>query len=360
MDDATQPTVRELMDLRRKELLEQLAAVDREIAAYDRYQADLAARYQPGLPFKNSAPALLSPSTLVRMPIVAYANSTAGMSISDLIKVYQTYEESPYKKLKHNSKQLYDSLIKLIEADYGQKRLADITANMLDEWHGVWVKGGKVAIAHSKIAMVRNLFGFGVSVLNDPECGRLFGILAKRKYAPPKARNEFLSHEQANLIRVKAHELQRPSIALAQAFQSGVGMLQKDVIGEYVPVSEPGASDVILDGSLKWLRGIRWEEIDENLRLRHSGYEEIDVDLKDVPMVLDEFELQFKFLPQRHPRAKLPTKGAIILSEYGEKLPWTPVEYRRWWRRVADACGIPKTVRSMDSRKTRKVRAGGK
>jgi site-specific recombinase XerD len=31
-------------------------------------------------------------------------------------------------------------------------------------------------------------------------------------------------------------------------------------------------------------------------------------------------------------------------------LPWTDNEYRRKWRLVADAAGVPKTTRNMDSR----------
>ena len=41
--------------------------------------------------------------------------------------------------------------------------------------------------------------------------------------------------------------------------------------------------------------------------------------------------------------------GPIVVSEW-DKLPWTAIEFRRWWRIVADACGIPREVRNMDSR----------
>jgi hypothetical protein len=48
-------------------------------------------------------------------------------------------------------------------------------------------------------------------------------------------------------------------------------------------------------------------------------------------------------------REMLPGDGPVIMSEF-DKLPWTGPEFRRWWRLVADACGIPKSVRNMDSR----------
>jgi hypothetical protein len=39
---------------------------------------------------------------------------------------------------------------------------------------------------------------------------------------------------------------------------------------------------------------------------------------------------------------------AIICKKSG--YPWTAYEFRRWWRQVANAAGVPKTVFNMDSR----------
>ena len=72
------------------------------------------------------------------------------------------------------------------------------------------------------------------------------------------------------LIIKKAHEESMSSVALAQAFQFDCQLRQKDVIGEWVPIDEAGVSDVI-DGDEKWLRGIRWEEIDLSMVLRHRA-----------------------------------------------------------------------------------------
>jgi site-specific recombinase XerD len=133
----------------------------------------------------------------------------------------------------------------------------------------------------------------------------------------------------------------RPSIALAQAFQFELMLRQKDVIGEWVPIREPGISDVQADG-LKWLRGIRWEEIDQNMVLRHltsKRQKMIEVSLRNAPMVIEEMALL----------GAQPANGPIIVSEW-DRLPWTGPEFRRWWRIVAEAAGVPKEVRNMDSR----------
>ena len=83
----------------------------------------------------------------------------------------------------------------------------------------------------------------------------------------PKVRTEFLTAEQAVAIRDEARSRGYPSIALAQAFAYELMLRQKDVIGEWVPVYEPGPSDVVA-GNSKWLNGLHWSNVDQNLKLR--------------------------------------------------------------------------------------------
>lgn len=91
-------------------------------------------------------------------------------------------------------------------------------------------------------------------------------VMHRLRFEIPKARTERMTPEQARDICVKAHEMGRPSIALAQAFQFDVGLTQKDVIGEWVPLSEAAESEVI-DGDRKWIRGLRWETINDDFLL---------------------------------------------------------------------------------------------
>lgn len=116
---------------------------------------------------------------------------------------------------------------------------------------------------------------------------------------------------------------------------------QKDIVGEWVPEAEPGESDVRHNG-MKWLRGIRWEEIDSNMMLHHvtsKRQKPIDIDLRKAPMVLEELQ----FLTYHAPT------GPIIINDV-TGLPWTPNEFRRKWRLVANHVGVPKDVRNQDSR----------
>ena len=77
-------------------------------------------------------------------------------------------------------------------------------------------------------------------------------------------RNVPLEPEQITAIIKMAHEMEKPSIALAQAFYSDCGELeQKDILGEWVPFDVTSENE-------KWICGIRWEEIDADFVLRHQ------------------------------------------------------------------------------------------
>jgi hypothetical protein len=107
-----------------------------------------------------------------------------------------------------------------------------------------------------------------------------------------------------------------------------------------VPVEEPGESDIKVNGR-KWLRGLRWSNIDENFVLRHRiGKRQrlIEVDLRTAPMVMEE-------LAQVACRS---ANGPIVRNEINA-WPWTSGEFRRKWRIVAKHAGIPLGLTNRDS-----------
>jgi hypothetical protein len=174
---------------------------------------------------------------------------------------------------------------------------------------------------------------------------------------------------------------------------------QKDVIGEWVPVSEPGKSDVI-HGDRKWRRGLRWSDVDRNLILRHtvgSGGREIEVDLRTAPLVLEELKILVAHsrdvcagtieeilhnIPERLKSltadtlpgtrtapvsapvtleylvdGSLPRSGPVILCDTNG-MPWSTAEFRRKWRRVAKQAGVPDNVTNRDSYPAGMIRGG--
>ncbi len=221
--------------------------------------------------------------------------------------------------------------------------IAETKARMVLRWHEAWGANGKVAMGHSCVGMLRTLVNFGATILDCEHCERLSGVLHKMKFKMPRPRNERLTADQAQAVRTMAHEMGYPSVALAQALQFELMLRQKDVIGEWVPTSEPGMSDVTA-GNAKWLRGLRWSEIDDKLILRHTTskrQKDIEVNLRLAPMVIEELTRQHGM--------NLPASGPVIKYELIGR-PYTAHQFRYVWRKIADKCGIPKGVFNMDSR----------
>lgn len=284
-------------------------------------------------------------------------------NLKSLVHCYQTDVDSPFQKNRFHVRKNRRSMLKRIVAKHGETALSDIKARLLINWHKEWSQEGKRAASGSSfIGQLRALFSFGATLLENPDCERLCGVMHKMRFAGTKPRAVSVTAEYADLIRTTAHNhFGWHSIALGQAFQFEGTLRQKDVIGEWVPVSEPGISAVVREGQ-KWLRGIVWQEIDENLILRHLTSKKqkmTEIDLKLAPMVLEELqflagteplvmvnEVTKKVTVNRH---LLPPTGPVILNDL-TAWPWSDNEYRRKWRLVADKAEIPKNVWNMDSR----------
>jgi hypothetical protein len=292
------------------------------------------------------------------------------LTMAALVHCYRTDPDSTYLENRYHVRVNRDSMLRRIVAKHGSEPLSAINTRVILSWYREWTGGGeKLATGSAFIGQLRTLFAFGATLLQDPECERLCGALHRRRFASSKGKDISLTAEDVIAIRAKAHEFGWESIAMAQAFQWECTFRQKDCVGEMVPISEPGLSDVHKDG-WKWMRGIRWEEIDENLILRHvtSKKQKLStVDLKLADFVLEELQAYCEGQPvveihrttnpvtgkvtetytaRRH---LLPASGPIILNEQ-TAFPWSGNEYRRKWRILARACGLPDTKKSMGSR----------
>lgn len=261
-------------------------------------------------------------------------------TFKSLAECYQTDEDSSYQSKRYRTRLFYDRLCKRIVADCGDMLIADFTGRDAIALHKRWTAGGKIAMGHSLVAMLRLLLTFGKTILNDPACRLARDIAHDMKFTMPMARRATLTADQACAIRAEANRRGLHSIALAQAFQFDCMFRQKDVIGEYVPLSEPEISAVI-HGNSKWLRGITASEVSPDLILTHvtsKKQKELVVDLRRAPMVMEEIAIE-----------PLRTEGPLIVSELHGR-PWVADDYRMHWRACADAVGVPRAVKNMDSR----------
>lgn len=325
-----------LLDVIRHEYLDVLAV--RDMAARRHGLAVPAADPLPNA-HPNTKPE--SPAEPQTNPIGA-----AGESITTLIKRYQTDERSPYHKLLYATRTNYETCLTRIEHDVGGTRLIDIKPITVRGWYEAWSAGGKISMAHSLVAILRIMFNFGSSVLEDEQCERVSGFMHHIRTSSKKPNEsgetsepERLTEEHVKAIIQKAHAMGMASIALAQALQFDCKIGQKDCIGEWVPQREKGGDSDIIDGNMKWLRGLRWEEIDSNLILHHTTKKGADFDLRKAPKVMAELERI----------GKLPKTGPILINEK-TRLPYITQQFRRLWRVVADAAGVPKHIKNMDSR----------
>jgi hypothetical protein len=264
-------------------------------------------------------------------------------TLNQLIEHYRSDPYSSFLKLQYQVRVKQDRLLTRISEEHGYHQLRNIRTRTLLAWHKQWASGGKIAMAYELMVRLRALFKFGYTVLEDQECQRLLDILKETRFRSLGPRAVQITAEHVRAIRVTAHEhFGWDSIALAQALQFELLLSQKDVIGDWVPVSEPGESDIVRHEQ-KWLRGLRWSNIDKKLILRHSvgsGGRPIEVDLRTAPMVLEELAA--------YSLETLPSRGPLVLCEI-TGLPWSTAEFRRKWRLVAKKAGVPEIVKNRDS-----------
>lgn len=267
-------------------------------------------------------------------------------TIRSLINCYQTDALSTHNKKRYHCRRNHDYSLRRIAEQYGHVSLVDVKARKLLEWHSQWSDGGrKLAMSHTMVGLLRTMFAFGATILEDDQCERLCGVMHHMRFPMGKPRTERLTAEHVEAIRREAHRVGWHSIALAQALQFDLMLRQKDVIGEWVPMSEPGVTDYTGPKG-KWLRGLRWSEISDTFVLKHTTSKrekDLEVDLKLAPMAMEELQFTIDFLGER------PRSGPVVICE-ATGTPWSTAEFRRKWRIVATAAGVPKAVLNMDTR----------
>jgi hypothetical protein len=293
-------------------------------------------------------------------------------TIGSLIEIYQKHEKSPFRRLRYKTSLHYGSSLRALKTAIGAVRVKQVTFNDITTWQDKFADDGDDAAPRkgrsaSLIGHLKRVVLFGALVLpKEAGCHDLCDVFAKMAESQllgggNNERTEYMTAAQCRLLRAKAHEMGRPSIALEQALAFELGVRQKDVIGEWIPVAYPGVSD-ITDSSRKWMMGFRWEEVDPNLILRHRLSKSLRGnkavmdpkagklkawDLNAYPMVMDELRLLVGLDDIQ--RADLPASGPMILREETGR-PWNDKNFQGFWRKIATTAGIPNNIQNRDSR----------
>lgn len=280
-------------------------------------------------------------------------------TVRGLIECYRRDPDSAFHKLRYESKRSYNAHLRMIEATVGARALAALKARDFLRWFDNWARPDHdkdrrhVARAHARITLWRIVLKFGAGVLEDAHCARLSAAISQMQFENARARTSYMTPAQAVGIRAAAHAAGFPSIALGQALQFELMLRPKDVIGEWVPIDEPGLSQVTAHG-MKWICGVDWREVSDGLVLEHRMSKSLrgrnaladsragklmTFDLRRYPMVMQELAL----IPAER------RTGPLVTDET-TGIPYRTTTYRDRWRAIATAAGVPTTIQNRDSR----------
>ena len=268
-------------------------------------------------------------------------------TFGSLLKIYQTDADSTYHKLKPSSRYPYDVYLKKLIPHIGGRSIAAVTGKDLNKWYALWSDGGqKLAAARMALCVIKAAVRFGIT-LRKPGCAEFRVILDNMTFAAPKPRVFYPTASEIERARAAARQAQRPLRALAYAVQFETTLRQRDVIGEWVDLSDPRPSGVLGYGQ-KWL-GPTWAQIDQHLILRvtpskteNTSETKVAFGLTECPMVMAELAT----IPDEK------RKGPLIIDERTD----LPYRYDVWgagWRRDRKAADISPQVWN------RVLRAGG-
>ncbi len=274
-------------------------------------------------------------------------------TVGSLCRLFQEHPDSTFHDVKRNTRKTYGDSLKVIEATVGQRVIRNVTTLDVRRWYKSWktpkAEGGRERVdrAHDAVSIFRMVLRFGAA-LRHKECGELDRELAMVRFERGGAREQQMTFAQAVAFVRKALELgQAGTITPARARAMAIGVAaqfdlllrQKDVIGEWAP-AEPGVVGAVYAGGAMWTGRFRWDNLPGwKLRLKTSKTRSA------IEFDLTNYSLLFPLLDAVPHEERV---GAIVKGE--RDLPIRERSYRKWFRKIARAAGIPDDIWLMDSR----------
>jgi hypothetical protein len=260
-------------------------------------------------------------------------------------QLYQRHPYSSFHKVRHNTRKSYTDSLKIIEKTVGKRLIRNLTVLDVQHWYDEWrkpaVKDGPERIdrAHDAVSMFKTVLRFNAA-LRRPECKQLVDELRLIKFEKGGAREEEMTFAQAGAFIRAALDLGKRQVipadralamAIGVAAQFELLLRQKDIIGDW-----GGPRGQKWTGYFTWenIPGWRWRMKTSKSKYRAAA----EFDLSSYSLLLP--------LLQAVPHDQ--RAGAIVKGEHG--LPVRERSYRKWFRQIARAAGIPDAVWSMDSR----------
>jgi hypothetical protein len=239
----------------------------------------------------------------------------------------------------------------MLTLEIGARRVDACDGRDARRWFEAWSEpdkpDGRPRIAAARMAMIvlKTALSFG-KACRLPGCTEFKATFEDIKFKAPAPRQEAPTAAEIIGARSVAHKLGHNAAALAYALQFEASLRQWDVIGEWIPLSDPRPS-AIIDGGKKWI-GPTWSQIDEDMVLRvtpgkteGSSKARVVLDLKAYPMVVEDVAMV-------DPGGR---NGPLIVN------PRTRLPYRHEYFRVLWPCATQAGIAS--SVWNRDLRAGG-
>lgn len=283
-------------------------------------------------------------------------------SVLSACRVYQTHKMSRFHSVKHNTRKTYVDSLKVIEQTVGARQIRRLTTLDVQHWYDQWKKpayeGGQERVdrAHDAVSMFRTVLWF-MTALRVPECKLLAEELKAVKFEKGGAREQEMTYTQVTAFIRKALELGEAGVmprdralymAISTAAMFELLLRQKDIIGERLTAEQlmrtkiPKGASVLKFDSFAWAGFFTWENVPGwiwRMKTSKSKYRAAaEFDLTRYGLLMPLLEA----VPQAQ------RTGAIVKDETGR--PVREGSYRRWFRQVAKAAGIPDEVWNMDTR----------
>jgi hypothetical protein len=231
----------------------------------------------------------------------------------------------------------------------GSKLIDDVDGRDVKRWFNAWagpkIPGDPMQIpkARTAIAVIKSALNFGI-MCRKRGCAEFKAVLVEVNLPVQASRTTAPTADDITKVRSAAREAGHGPAALAYAIQFDGAARQWDVIGEWVPMSDPRPS-IVLDRGMKWV-GPMWSQIDENQvfwftpsKTENTTGKEVAVDFTVCPMIMEEL-------------TRIPTdqrKGPLIVNPVTGK-PYRPDYFQKLWRSARDSQGASQAIWNRDLR----------
>jgi integrase len=289
----------------------------------------------------------LQSEMLLWMKGATKVGATFDGAFKSLFEIYETDPESTIHALKPGILKIYLIYLKKLRAHIGDVKIATTDGRAVKRWFAEWRfdEDGSEHLPRARmvLAVLKATVRFGI-ICRLPGCSAFKEVLSELEFDRPKARTAAATSEQIVAARKAAHANGAPHRALVYALQFDTRVRQWDLIGQWLPMSDPKFS-TITDRNAKWV-GPMWSAVGDKLifsikptKTEDTTEVEVSFDLSVCPMVMEELAM----FPEQY------RKGPMIKNPM-TNLPYRVKAFTDGWRKDFKDAGLPLHIWNRDLR----------